>query len=87
MMFLPEMEGSSNSQNLPFPNASEGLCLLFEKPDHTCEVRDTKLESSVSWKLSSFRILTIWMLEVSGPRIEEQEAEKENLNLQQQQPF
>jgi hypothetical protein len=23
-MFLPEMEGSSNSQNLPFPNASEG---------------------------------------------------------------
>ncbi len=63
---------------------------MFEKPEHTCELRDTKLESSLSWKLWSFQSLTIFMLEVGGPWIEEQEkdqAEEEDLNLQQQQPF
>jgi hypothetical protein len=59
---------------------------VFEKPEQTCELRDTKLESSLSWKLLSFQSLMILMLEVSGPQIEEQEqdqAEKEDVNLQQ----
>jgi GNAT superfamily N-acetyltransferase len=58
---------------------------VFEKLEHACEVTDSKLESSL-WNLPPFQGPTVLILEVGGPRSEEDQHEQEekDLNFQQQ---